>query len=198
MDILLNPENRIVWSIICGTLALILLIALVGFRWRANNSVEGKLRKAANDILRNILIPDGEDSEIHVEYALLTPRGIVVVDVRDVIGHIFGSDSMEDWTVLSDRQRFTFSNPLHGLYDRMAAVKRLLPDMPVEGFVAFTNRGEFGKGRPTNVVMLDRLIEDLRNEKKSVSTDMLEDFYPQLNRLREQAVATQVDELARK
>ena len=35
---------------------------------------------------------------------------------------------MQDWTVISDRQRYTFSNPQPGLYDRMAAVKRLLPD----------------------------------------------------------------------
>jgi hypothetical protein len=198
MDVILNPDNRMLWSIMCAALALVLVITLVGLRWRANNSVEGRLRRVADDLLQDILIPDGDDSEIHVEYALLTPRGVVIVDVRDVIGKIFGSDAMEDWTVLSDQRRFTFSNPQHGLYDRLAAIKRLLPDVPVQGYVAFTQRGKFTKGRPTQVVMLDQLIEELHKEKKSTSAGSVEAFYPQWNRLREEAVSTQVGRLLQK
>jgi hypothetical protein len=198
MEVILNPENRILWSVISAALALILIATVFGLRWRANNSVDGRLRKAANELLQNILVPDGEDNEIHVEYALLTPRGVVLIEVRDVIGKIFGSEAMEDWTVLSDRQRFTFSNPLHRLYDRLAAVKRLLPDVPVDGFVAFTNRGEFTKGQPGQVVMLDKFIDDLHDEKKSTPVESVEGFYPQWNRLREESVSIRVGQLLRK
>jgi hypothetical protein len=148
--------------------------------------------------LVNFLIPDGNDSEIHVQYALLCSRGILIIDVRDINGNVFGSDTMDDWTVLSDRQRFTFGNPLHALYDRMAAVKRLVPDTPVTGVVAFTNRGSFSKGRPTNVVMLDQLVEDLQQESKSMPIDALDAFNPEWNRLRDEAVAAQVGRLLRR
>ena len=164
MDYLLDPENRNLLSIICGALAVILIAALLGWRWRVANSVAGRFRRAAKDVMMNIVVPDGEDGEILFDYLLLTPRGVVVVDVRDVIGHVFGSDAMEEWTVLSDQERFTFANPQYKLYDRMAALKRILPERPVEGFVAFSSRGKFTKGQPSSVVMLDELIEGLNSE----------------------------------
>ena len=198
MENLLNPENYLPSQLMGAALIICLIILWIALRRRAGQSVEGKLRKASCDILLDILIPDGDDSEIHVQYALLSPRGVIIVDVRDVIGHVFGSDAMEEWTVLSDRRRFTFSNPQHALYDRMAAVRRLLPDVPVEGFVAFTNRAKFTKGQPTNVIMLDQLVEELKHEKKAMPIDSLDEFYPQWDQLRNEAVVTQVGQLLQK
>ena len=191
MDWLLGLENRVVWSATAGAFALVLIVTLAWYRWRAINSAKGRLTRAANDIMINFLLPDGDGSEIHMEYALLTPRGVIIIEVRDVEGHIFGSDAMEEWTVLSNQERFTFSNPLHGLYDRMAAVRRLLPDVPVEGYVAFTSRGEFSKGQPSQVVMLDKFVEDIGNEKENTPAESVEQFSPQWNRLREEAVEFQ-------
>jgi len=193
-----SPDSLLTAEIIGGVLILALVAAWVWIRRRGSRSSEAILRKAANDILVNFLIPDGNDSEILVQYALLCPRGILVIDVRDVNGNVFGSDAMDDWTVLSDRQRFTFGNPLHALYDRVAAVKRLVPDTPVTGFVAFTNRASFSKGQPTDVVMLDQLVEDLQHESKSMPIDALDAFYPEWNRLRDEAVAAQVGRLLRR
>ena len=59
---------------------------------------------------------------IHIDYLLLTRQGVIVLDVRDVAGHVFGSEPMQEWTVLGRKRRFTFANPLPQLYDRMAAV----------------------------------------------------------------------------
>jgi hypothetical protein len=191
MNDLLSPEILRLGLMIGGGLSLCLLIIWIVYRIRARKSVERKLRKAANDILVDFLIPDGGESEIHVQYALLTSRGAVIVDVRDVKGHVFGSDAMEEWTVLADRQRFTFSNPQHALFDRMAAVKRLLPDVPVEGYVVFTNRADFTKGQPTHVRILDRLLEELQKEKEDMPAKFLEDFQPQWDQLRTVAVIDQ-------
>ena len=187
MDDLISPDNLKIALSVGGALVVCLLIIWAAFRLRARRNVDRKLRKAANDILTNFLVPDGIDREIHVQYALLTARGVIIIDVRDVNGHVFGSDAMEEWTVLSDRRRFTFSNPQHALFDRMAAVKRLLPDVPVEGFVAFTNRAQFGKGQPTHVRIFDQLVEELRNEKNEMPADALDDYQTQWMRLREVA-----------
>jgi len=160
----------------------------VALRLRARGSIDRKLRKAANDILMNFLVPDGIGSEIHVQYALLTSRGVIIMDIRDVRGHVFGSDAMEEWTVLADQRLFTFSNPQHALFDRMAAVKRLLPDVPVEGFVVFTNRAEFSKGQPTHVRIMDGLLEELQIEKKELPVDALDEYRSQWDQLCEEAV----------
>ena len=38
-------------------------------------------------------------------------------------GAVFGGDQMIEWTVIGKKRRFTFANPQHALYDRMAAVR---------------------------------------------------------------------------
>jgi hypothetical protein len=52
-------------------------------------------------------------------------------------------------------RRFTFDNPQPALYDRIAAVKALVGDVPVEGRLLFSNLGRFTKGKPKYVIMLD-------------------------------------------
>ena len=191
-DLLVAP-----WGLaLAGTVAL-LLIALValGIRHRRRGSVERRLRSVSTDVLTNFLIPDGEGGEIHVEFALLTSHGVLVLEVRDVDGHVFGSDTMQDWTVISKNRRFTFSNPQPPLYDRVAAVKRLLPELPVTGYLAFSESAKFSKGRPTNVVMLDQFIDELRRAARNSRTGKIELFQPPWDRLRHEAVTAQFGHL---
>jgi hypothetical protein len=84
-------------------------------------------------------------------------RGVVVIDLRDVKGNIFGGDQMAEWTVMDGAQRFTFTNPQGALYDRIAAVKAIAGEVPVEGRIVFTRRGKFPKGLPKWTLMLDAL-----------------------------------------
>ena len=84
-------------------------------------------------------------------------HGILIIDVRQVRGNIFGGDQMAEWTVMDGPQRFTFVNPQSGLYDRIAAVKAITGDVPIEGRVVFTREGSFPKGLPKWTVMLDGL-----------------------------------------
>jgi hypothetical protein len=92
---------------------------------------------------------------IHIDHLLLTPRGILVLDTRRVAGLIFGGDQMSDWTVMGRGHRYTFDNPQPALYDRIAAVKAIAGEVPVEGRLLFSNVGKFTKGIPKWVVMLD-------------------------------------------
>ena len=102
---------------------------------------------------------------------------------------------MQDWTVLGRNQRFTFSNPLPALYDRVAAVRRLLPDIPVRGCVAFTSRANFSKGFPPNVVMLDALLGELAAARNSADGPPAELLQSAWSRLRQEAVDAQVGRL---
>jgi hypothetical protein len=74
-----------------------------------------------------------------------------------VKGNIFGGDQMAEWTVMDGPRRFTFTNPQSALYDRIAAVKAVAGDVPVEGRIVFTRRGRFPKGLPKWTLMLDAL-----------------------------------------
>jgi hypothetical protein len=113
-----------------------------------------RLDRIAYESAHQVLVPDGMGGYIHIDHLLLTPRGLLVLDTRRVAGLIFGGDQMSDWTVIG-RRRFTFDNPQPALYDRLAAVKALVGDFPVEGRLLFSNVGKFTKGMPKYVMMLD-------------------------------------------
>ena len=114
-----------------------------------------RLERIGYQAVHQVLLPDGMGGFIHIDHLLLTPRGVLVLDTRRIAGLIFGGDQMSDWTVMGRGRRFTFHNPQPALYDRIAAVKALVGNVPVEGRLLFSNLGKFTKGRPKHVVMLD-------------------------------------------
>ena len=148
------------WAMIAGA-------AAVGFglswawRWyrqyRARKALRAAVTAGSAEHLADMLVPDGMGGGYHVDFLLLTMRGVVVIDLRDVKGNIFGGDQMAEWTVMDGPRRHTFTNPQSALYDRIAAVKAVAGDVPVEGRVVFTRRGKFPKGLPKWTLMLDAL-----------------------------------------
>src|ERR1700729_1672930 len=140
--------------------AILLLAALAFFGLRAyqrrarRKSLLARLERVASAAAHQVLVPDGMGGFIHIDHLLLPPRGILLLDTRRVAGLIFGGDQMSDWTVMG-RNRFTFDNPQPALYDRIAAVKALVGEFPVEGRLLFSNVGKFTKGIPKWVLMLD-------------------------------------------
>lgn len=142
-------------------LALVVLACIGGYRrWRRHRSRGQLLRSfeaASAAVLKDVLIPDGSGGLLHIDFLLLTGRGLLVVDFRDAAGIVFGGEHMREWAVMNGHHRSTFLNPLETLYDRVAAVKALAGDVPVEGRIIFTERATFPKGRPPHVLRLASL-----------------------------------------
>jgi hypothetical protein len=141
---------------------LLLLLAIAFWSWRAyqrrarRKALLARLERIAFEAVHQVLVPDGMGGFIHIDHLLLTLRGVLVLDTRRVAGVIFGGDQMSDWTVIGGRgRRYTFDNPQPALYDRIAAVKALVGELPVEGRLLFSNVGKFTKGIPKWVLMLD-------------------------------------------
>jgi Nuclease-related domain len=129
---------------------------LRAYRRRARRrALLARLERVAFEAVHQVLVPDGMGGFIHIDHLLLTPRGVLVLDTRRVAGLIFGGDQMSDWTVMGRSRRYTFDNPQPALYDRIAAVKALTGEVPVEGRLLFSNVGKFTKGMPKWVLMLD-------------------------------------------
>ena len=156
-------ELQLAWI----ALSIIAIAAIVyfGFRfWQRRSRRKAlllRLDRISYDAVHQILVPDGMGGYIHIDHLLLTQRGVVVLDTRRVPGVIFGGDQMSGWTVMSRKHRYTFDNPQPALYDRVAAVKQLAGDTPVEGRLLFSNVGKFTKGMPKWVLMLDDLEVDI-------------------------------------
>ena len=150
----------IAWVLIAAAAVLGFALAW-GWRWysryRARTALRSAVTGGSADHIAECLVPDGMGGGYHIDYLLLTLQGVIVIDLRDVRGMIFGGDQMAEWTVMDGARRFTFTNPQSALYDRIAAVKAVAGDVPVEGRIVFTRRGKFPKGLPKFTLMLDAL-----------------------------------------
>jgi hypothetical protein len=155
--------NRVPPAVWAGVLGAAALLCVLWWTWgwyrhhRARRALRLAVTGGAADHLVNALVPDGMGGGFHVDFLLLTMRGVVVIDLRDVRGNIFGGDQMAEWTVMDGPRRFTFTNPQSALYDRIAAVKAVAGDVPVEGRIVFTRRARFPKGLPKWTLMVDAL-----------------------------------------
>jgi hypothetical protein len=140
--------------------ALLAWGVIVWRKRRAQQHMEGVIDSIAYDVLRDVLIPNGMDGQITLQYLLLTERGLIVLDLLERPGAIFGGDQMIEWTSIGKKRRYTFRNPQHLLYDRLAAVKLLAGNTPVDGRVVFTARSVFPKGKSTYVLGFDELTAE--------------------------------------
>jgi hypothetical protein len=150
-------------TIVLGVIAVALLALLGSRAWvlrRRDARRVARVTAGAADYLRNVLVPDGNGGDYHLDFVLLTSRGVVIIDMRDFSGIVFGGDQMTAWTLMSGPSRTTFVNPQAGLYDRIASVKAIATDTPVEGRIVFTKRAKFPKGLPRFTVMLDSVAAE--------------------------------------
>lgn len=148
-----------------GILVVLVLAAWIFLRiraFRARRAIDAAIASIAYEMLKNVLLPNGNGGQIHVNYLLLTQRGVLVADLLDLPGAVFGGEQMLEWAAIGKKRRYSFANPQHALYDRMAAVKQLIGEgeVPVEGRIIFSVRSNFPKGKPRNVVRIDDLTED--------------------------------------
>lgn len=159
--------------------ALLLTWFLVRRFGRRDKSLSKALDAIAYERIEGLLIPNSEGGEIQIDHLALTAKGLLIVDVKDVQGTVFGSDKMENWTCIAENHRFTFSNPQTALYDRIAALFELVSDIPIEGRVVFLDGAEFTKGVPGMVSTVDELVEEFGEPDKAASQGKVEAFMPQ-------------------
>jgi hypothetical protein len=158
---------------IAGLVLLLVVGLVVGWRmYRRRRERAAQLRaltECAYEYLRNVLIPDPQGAPLHFDFLLLTSRGIVVVDLREVAGNIFGGDQMKEWAVINGAVRFTFPNPQAALYDREATVRLVARETPVEGRIVFGRRSLFPKGLPSHTRLIAVLAADFPLSDRELS-----------------------------
>lgn len=158
----MNPNDLIVQATVAVMLLGVVIVACVA-AWRrfavyrARKQLIRSFETVSAAVMRDILVPDGSGGQLHIDFLLLTGKGLLVVDYRDVEGVVFGGEHMREWAVMNGNARSTFLNPLDALYDRIAAVRLLAGETPVDGRIVFTGRSKFPKGRPPRVMRLDLL-----------------------------------------
>jgi len=165
-------------------IAVAVLLAIIVWWWRGRRgrlTLEQVTRDIALDWQKDLIIPDGAGGETQLDHLVMTAHGLLVLDVKSVSGNVFCSERMEEWTVIDGERRYTFRNPLGTVYDKVAAVRRHIQEIPVQGFIVFTSHVDFTKGRPENVVNLEELRD--RFLAKGPTDQLMEAFRPHWDRL---------------
>ncbi len=183
----MNPNDVIVQATVAVmVLGLVIVACVAAWRrfavYRARKRLIKSFETVSAAVLRDILVPDGSGGQLHIDFLLLTGKGLLVVDYRDVEGVVFGGEHMREWAVMNGSARSTFLNPLEALYDRIAAVRLLAGETPVDGRVVFTGRSTFPKGRPPRVMRLD-LLEAEYPAASAGSTHPAERYRPAWDQL---------------
>ncbi len=172
---------------------VLILLLLTWWLLRARGShIEKRFRAIAVDALVDVVVPNGMGGEIHLDHVLLTAKGLVVLDIKEARGIVFASDRMVDWTVIAKDRRYTFTNPQPALYDRVAAVRSVVPDVPVSGHVLFDAQADFSKGVPKEVIQPEQLLAQYRKPSKDELRTLVDAFRPHWERLKEESVPLRV------
>ena len=180
----MTSQYWIVLGLAVAAALAVVLAARLGWLRRRGPPLKEALHAVAIDRLQNVLVPNGMGGQIQVEHLLLTGNGLLVIDVKAFEGTIFASDRMAEWTVIGKKGRFTFPNPLGTLYDRVAALRQLVRDVPVVGLVLFASGADFSKGRPKDVVLPEELLVRYRKPEQADLERLLTAFAPHWDRVK--------------
>ncbi len=185
---LLSGEQA-VWAVLLGVL-LLGVTAYLLVRRRGASRLAKILSDIGFDRIENVLIPNGDEGEIQIDHLILTSQGLLIIDIKAAVGTVFGSDKMQEWTVISDERRYTFPNPQAALYDRIAAVRQIVRQVPVAGRILFLDGAEFTKGVPSLVSDLDTLAAEFGEADGDAAKVKVDAFKPHWDLIRKAALDT--------
>ena len=189
MSDILSGESYAIYLLPLLLVATLLSLLLLYRRRSAKGpSLSRVLNEIAFERVDKMVIPNADGGEIQIDHLLLTAQGILIIDIKDVRGVVFGGDKMQDWTVISENRRFTFSNPQPALFDRIAAVRHIVREVPVAGRILFLDGAEFTKGVPGLVSTLEELEREFADVDKSAAKIKIVAFRQHWEKLNANAV----------
>jgi len=119
------------------------------------------LKSSVTDVVSSVSLFDAAEGEFHYDHICLTPSGIVVVDIKDFRGLLFGGTNTDQWTQVIGSRSYKFENPLYHNREKIQTIKTLIDEeIPVYGCVIFTNAGSFPKDQPEGVFIHDKFEQE--------------------------------------
>jgi len=177
-----------------GVLALLIVWIIYRYLRGRNNALQRALDEISFERIEGLIIPNADEGEIQIDQLLLTSQGLLIVDIKDVKGAVFGSNKMQDWAVIGNEGRYTFSNPQPMLFDRIAAVRQVVREVPA-GRILFLEGAEFTKGVPGLVCTIEELVNEFGEPDKKAAKFKIEAFRPYWELIRKAALNSEVNDI---
>lgn len=150
----LNLESEVVAIAIVGiALALILYLnrrRLAGAlrEWRLQRC----LKQIGCEQIRNLVCADGLDGYYHIDRLALTRDAILLIAYKPYGGNIYCAERISEWTQVIGQKSFKFENPLFELENQLTALRLLIDNLPLHGYLFFNYDALFPKGHPDSVL----------------------------------------------
>ena len=119
--------------------------------------IRAALAKRSPDVLHDFIVPGAYGGLAKIDHAILTAGGILCIQTKHCNGIVFGDEDEAQWTNVDGVHRRRFLNPLIQNEGRTRALRRIVPDVPVDNLVIFTGSVEFTAASPKNVIHVSRL-----------------------------------------
>ena len=130
-------------------------------------------------LLNNVTLPAGTGT-IQIDHVVVSTKGIFVIETKHYSGWIFGNSNSKTWTQTIYKKKSYFQNPEHQNYKHVKVIQNLFDFMSsdnVISVVVFSGDAEFKTKRPDNVLLLDELIEYIKQyDEDRISTNRMEIF----------------------
>lgn len=163
----------IVASIVVGLVIAVLLYRKLRSYYSKSNYAR-LINKISKHSLRNVIVPDAVEGASLIDWVILTPEGILILNIMNYRGMIFASENIHQWTQVVARRSYTFENPLQQLDIDVVTIKTLAPGINVKGYVVFDYDSHFPKGRPKNVTTIGEIKQSIKAlQEKEVSEELL-------------------------
>lgn len=121
--------------------------------------LDRSVRRLGPAVLRDVSLPDGLGHHLRIDYLVLTTESLLVISLRRYPGMLFAGETLEQWAQVLGGRSHKFANPLPDLDRQIAAVRALIPEVPIRGVLVFTDGGRFPKGKPDRVLQAEELAD---------------------------------------
>lgn len=94
----------------------------------------------SKDIFHNLYVKDSNGKYAQIDVAALTSNGLIVFEVKNYSGWIYGSEDQPYWTKVLGRKKYRFYNPIMQNDKHIKALHQNLPqnpDIPIYSVVVF-------------------------------------------------------------
>ena len=174
-------------------IAIITILAVAVIAWANRGRIIASLQnwksqRCLNSIgaqqIRGLICPDGLDGSYYLDRLVLTQDQIVLIVYQPFGGNIFCSESISEWTQIVGQKSYKFRNPLFELGNQLTALRLVLGDVPVQGYLVFGCEAKFPKGHPDCVLRQDGIPEYLLAAHCSSPRQAVQDAWRKLEALK--------------
>lgn len=155
------------WPFALALLVILLIfVALYLFRrWQSGSEsrqIDQWIKNYSVAYLKDIVLPDGVYGYHFIDYLVLFPDKVLVLGIQPNEGYIFGADQLEQWTQVVNNKSYRFENPLLKIAQYQQTISPLLGGVEVVGRVVFFANSSFPKGKPSDILEMYQLEDELR------------------------------------